>query len=589
MAIKLRSYQEKLKRLIYGEIKNGHKAVLAVLPTGGGKTYTMGAIAADSLEKGRGVLIVVHRDNLVNQTYQSLLNLGFTRVGVVKAGWPAPSHKDRVIVASLQSLSRRKLPRLGSKVAIIVDECHTVAFYTSMDKIRQHYRNTADDVIEMGFTATPYRAKRTEYMGMHYSALSRTATIRTLQELNRKDDCQGLTRTIYKGWNGLKNFDQIHMVGGEFDHKEVAKATLDNEWLDKCVDLTIAETVTRRVAVFCASVKQANVVADKLTASGQTASVITGDTPISDRLEIYRAFIDGGIKFLCGVGCFTEGWDCPICDSIAIMLPIGSKAKYAQVIGRGIRAFPGKLDCLILDFCGNFDRHGSVEDISEDPIELFPEIPDSSGMPTKECPQCGAEIPQTARVCPECGHVFPKPKSSDRKPTNPAGWGLKLTHKVKSRVAKMRRLRFKLYRDRIDPQMLAADYGDILETSYLYGSCFKLPHRPGDYLKFRDYLLGFTENLDFIDWHLSAEFGDGRQNPITGETVRFTYPAIQWWQILGCFPTAHTEDVMRAYQVSLINAHNDGDSDRLSLLEYAIEKFLNDRKLQGIKKISQIC
>lgn len=574
--IQLRGYQTELKRLIYREIKQGHKAVLSVMPTGGGKTYTMGSLAADGLSKGRGILIVVHRDNLINQTYKSLKDLGFDRVGVVKPGWPPPSHKDRVVVASLQSLSRRKLPRLGAKVLLIIDECHTVAFYESMDRIRRHYAATSD-IIELGFTATPYRAKKSEYMGQFYQAVARTATIRSLQEMNRGNDRVGLTPTVYKGWNGLKNFDQIHMVGGEFDHREVTRATLDNQWLDQCVDIALTETSDRKVAVFCASVKQAQIVSDKLTASGHPSAVITGDTPISDRRDIYQAFSSGGVKYLCGVGCFTEGWDCPICDCIAIMLPIGSLAKYAQVVGRGIRAYPGKLDCLVLDFCGNFDRHGSVEDISEKPIELFPEIPASTGMPTKECDQCGAEIPQTARICPECGYVFPT-GVRQRKPKNPEGWGLKLTHELKHRVSKMRRKRFKLYRDHVDPQMIASDFADILESPYLYGSCFKLPHTPGDFLRFRDYLCSFTDNREFVEWHTGAEFGDGRKNPITGETIKFWYPHQEWWEILGVNPTDTLENIMQQYQVSLVNAHYDGDGDRLSLLGYAIDKYLSSRK-----------
>jgi hypothetical protein len=59
--MQLRPYQSQLVTEIRGQYQLGHKAVLAVLPTGGGKTVCFAHIAQAASVKGNRVLILVHR------------------------------------------------------------------------------------------------------------------------------------------------------------------------------------------------------------------------------------------------------------------------------------------------------------------------------------------------------------------------------------------------------------------------------------------------------------------------------------------------------------------------------------------------
>ena len=43
------------------------------------------------------------------------------------------------------------------------------------------------------------------------------------------------------------------------------------------------------------------------------------------------------------------GFNAPRCDLMAVMRPTKSAALYVQIMGRGMRKFPGKKDCLVLD------------------------------------------------------------------------------------------------------------------------------------------------------------------------------------------------------------------------------------------------
>jgi type I site-specific restriction endonuclease len=53
----------------------------------------------------------------------------------------------------------------------------------------------------------------------------------------------------------------------------------------------------------------------------------------------------------------SEGWDEPSLECIVIATPTRSQVKYAQIAGRGLRTYPGKTDCLIIDVVGVTDRH----------------------------------------------------------------------------------------------------------------------------------------------------------------------------------------------------------------------------------------
>jgi hypothetical protein len=81
------------------------------------------------------------------------------------------------------------------------------------------------------------------------------------------------------------------------------------------------------------------------------------------------------------------------------------------MVGRGLRLSPetDKHDCLVLDFVGNIERHGFIEDIKEVRLRRGRE-PESAPPPTKLCPWqdggCGAILYAFQTECPHCGFCF---------------------------------------------------------------------------------------------------------------------------------------------------------------------------------------
>ena len=85
----LRKYQVKFINDTYKAINDGHRAIACVAPTGSGKTVIMAQIAEHAVSKGKCLLILVHLDVLVGQTYDKLKAFGLDfQTGFIKAGWP---------------------------------------------------------------------------------------------------------------------------------------------------------------------------------------------------------------------------------------------------------------------------------------------------------------------------------------------------------------------------------------------------------------------------------------------------------------------------------------------------------------------
>src|SRR4051794_16373646 len=74
-AMKLRDYQERdVERL--REAMRSSRRVLYVAPTGSGKTVLFAAIAEGAAVKGKRVVVLVHRIELVKQTVEKLAAFG---------------------------------------------------------------------------------------------------------------------------------------------------------------------------------------------------------------------------------------------------------------------------------------------------------------------------------------------------------------------------------------------------------------------------------------------------------------------------------------------------------------------------------
>ena len=130
-----------------------------------------------------------------------------------------------------------------------------------------------------------------------------------------------------------------------------------NEW-----QRLVGNPRRKKALVFCVSVAHAQFMAEKLTAAGLPALCVVGDTPKAEQLRAPHRLTSGEVCALVTVDLYNEGVDIPDVDTLILLRPTQSPVLFQQQIGRGLRLWPGKESCVVLDFVGQhradfrFDR-----------------------------------------------------------------------------------------------------------------------------------------------------------------------------------------------------------------------------------------
>lgn len=149
--VALRDYQVAGIAEIRRQFLDGAARVLYVLPTGGGKTTIFVFIVAAAVARGKRVLILVHRSELIDQIAAALEVAGVAH-GVIAPGFPET--EAPVQIASVASLARqRRLEQWRGKFdLVVIDEAHHAVAgswaFIIASQPKAHF---------LGVTATPER------------------------------------------------------------------------------------------------------------------------------------------------------------------------------------------------------------------------------------------------------------------------------------------------------------------------------------------------------------------------------------------------------------------------------------------------
>lgn len=122
----LRPYQKQVISETYSYIRRGEKRLLLVAPTGSGKTLISSQIVAHAASRGKRVWFVVHRDILIQQTYEKFQQFGID-CGFIKSGWQE-NREAKVQIASVQTMETRDWWQQVPVDVVLLDECHLVAW-----------------------------------------------------------------------------------------------------------------------------------------------------------------------------------------------------------------------------------------------------------------------------------------------------------------------------------------------------------------------------------------------------------------------------------------------------------------------------
>ena len=390
--IVLRDYQQQLLADLRAALKR-HRRVCAVMPTGAGKGQTIGAIARGAAAKGRWVLVLAHRAELIEQL------TGTVRAWGLEPDVIAPGHQlqgRQVAVGSVQTVVRR-LSLLPAPDLIIQDEAHHLVAGNIWGRVI----NAWPDAHLIGKTATPERLDGKGLgveAGGYFEALVLGPSAAWLVE-------QGwLARPKVFSWPGARN-SKLRRRMGEFDLEQAARAFGDRAAIGDAVSHYRRRLHPGTAICFCCTIKHAEQMAGAFRAAGIRAASVSGGTPAEERRRLIAGLGTGEVEVLSSCMIISEGTDIPSVGGAILMRPTASLSLYLQMVGRALRPAPGKQEAVILDHVGNAHRHGLPTDRREWHL-AGRRRREGVSIPIKDCPVCFCSCPSAAQVCPDCGHLF---------------------------------------------------------------------------------------------------------------------------------------------------------------------------------------
>ena len=340
--IRLYGYQEEMLGRI-GSAFREHRAVMAQMPTGTGKTYLLAAIVKAYVNEGgrRLVLIVAHRRELVEQIKETCERFGLSDVVRVKSIQWLHLHLDKID---------------GKPGMIVIDEAHH-----ALAKTYRVLWEAFPKAKILGLTATPYRLNGRGFEDL-FEVLVTSLSVREFIRMKR------LALFDYVSIKGdseeQRLVDSLSKRGadGDFQIKEMGLVLNNRPTIEKLFQTFSKYAGNKKGIVYAIDIAHAGAIAEFYREHGVNAVVIDSKTKSSLRKELIERFKKSDsslpIQVLVNVDIFSEGFDCPDVEVVQLARPTLSLAKYLQMVGRGLRVSEGKECCTIIDNVGLYRMFG---------------------------------------------------------------------------------------------------------------------------------------------------------------------------------------------------------------------------------------
>lgn len=371
--------------------------VVAVAPTGSGKTVIACRILDAAVAKGSKCLIVAHTREIIQQTAARFVQAGL-HTGIVMAG-TEPDPDAMVQVASIQTLSRRALPEAR---VVILDECHH-AVSNSYVTLMRHYAERRAAII--GLTATPERLDGRGLGSVGFKSLVQVATAPEMI-------AQGyLVRPRILVPPPVAFKEEV----ARGDYTPSSLTDFANRLEGNPVEHYLTHARGRKGVVFACNIEHSQDLVRRFLERGVRAYHIDGDTPRSYRDQALAALRCGDLDLLSNCMILGEGWDLPDLEVAILARPTKSRALHRQQIGRVMRPSAHK-QALVIDHAGNTPRLGPPwwepdwslkgrekrQAQANDPdvlgVRFCPECFEPYTPPLAECEGCGAQLQTPEQV-----------------------------------------------------------------------------------------------------------------------------------------------------------------------------------------------
>lgn len=438
----LRDYQVDIVQRSYAAWQGGAKNVMAVAPTGAGKTVITAHIIVEFNEP---TTHIAHRAELVAQASVALAKQGLRHriigpeklekiiqrrhIKLLDADY---THRHaKVAVAGVDTLIRMspQEPLFNYSRLVSIDEGHHVLKKNKWGRAFAMFNKGCYSFLP---TATPCRADGQGLGADSHGIVDVLVEGPTLRNLiDRGYSCD------YRVFMAKSDLDraQLHMAAsGDFEPKEMAKAVKKSSITGDVVKTHVANFNGMLTIVFAADIEHAGQVGRGLRAAGIKAEVVTGEADADTRDRILAKFEAREITVLVNVDLFGEGFDLPSVQVVQMARPTESESLYRQQTGRAARvevmlylakmwhtfsdaqrkayiAASEKPNFFICDHVGNVLRHGLPDRLRAWTLEPRSSKSQKDDVPPmRVCVKCAGAYERFYKSCPYCKHVHIPPE-----------------------------------------------------------------------------------------------------------------------------------------------------------------------------------
>ncbi len=426
----LRPDQFQLKQDVYDGWNAGHRNMLAVLPTGGGKSVIVSDIVLDRHNVGSVQAVIAHRNELVGQMSLHVARRGIKhRVIASKPTIAAVTAEHRAefngrsfinpdancSVASVDTLIARADDLKSWALQVddwTIDEAHHVLKLNKWGRAVAMFPNAKG----LGVTASPMRADGMGLGSHHDGVFDHMVQGPNMRALINAGALCDYEIAIPESDFAIDESDVA--ASGDWSTAKMREASKKSHIVGDVVKEYVARAYGKRFICFATDVETAGEIAQRFNDVGIMVAAVSAKTPTELRNEYIRRFRAGQLWGLINVDLFGEGFDVPAVEVVIMARPTASLAVYLQQFGRALRTLNGKLYGLVIDHVSNWKRHGFPDKPHYWSLDRRDKRgkrdPDPEEIELTACRNCSRPYERCFSACPYCSWTPPLPEPGVR-------------------------------------------------------------------------------------------------------------------------------------------------------------------------------
>lgn len=363
--MKLYQHQrDAVNEMMYAVEVDGCKNIVLFGPTSFGKSLVLSTLAKELDGK---IIILVNITALIDQIAEHLDEIG-QDYSILKAGYEDKFDADKKIqlVMSQTFYARSDNIDFGDIEIICQDEAHR-EWLTARTK---HMIDTLNPVARIGVSGTPF-----DESGYALENVDATVTTKTVKELEDEGYVVPVKYFIPK-WSENIDYTNLRSSGSDYSGTAIDEAINTNEHAELIVkSMNKMNAKNKKTIVFANSIEHADSIANALKNDGYVAysyhskndksSAERAMSEFKTGIPIQDGLIGGHelpVKCLIAVSKISVGFSVKDIELMVLCRPTKVLSLFQQMVGRGIRTFPGKQHVECLDLAQCLATHGFHND-----------------------------------------------------------------------------------------------------------------------------------------------------------------------------------------------------------------------------------